>query len=425
MSKPFLSFAVASVLAVALVGCDTCANLPADRLQACCLDDPDAPSCARDKPVAGGCGEEARDVSSACRVTVGTPMRFSVSSASASLQDRFFAVRTCADCRSLAMSLVPVVGASSSVPGRFRVQVFNAGSEVVAVYYPQGAAESASATHAFGVTPDSDYYLRVHAESGGATDLQLTVTAALDTYEVEPNDAMDETTPLASGGICLGDHAGIDPSRPDTDFFSFVNDGTSGSLIVQARRLEPIDLDRAVAVAVFDERAYPTVPERRLADFPFAVEIGVAALSRYFVRVTTAGGEPRQRYELTVSRTGAAVEMEPNDIANAEELVSGNEVRGGYSVATASDDDVFRLVVPEGTTQARVSVHIAAPDAGLGGLDVTVLDAAETQLGAQAIGVDGPFAFTVPIRREELILVRVRSSSNFIDHQYTLNVELE
>jgi hypothetical protein len=351
-------------------------------------------------------------------------MAFTVSGTMPALQDRFFSFDTCYECRSIAVTVVPDTPLGPGAPVvDLSVQVFNAQSEVVAVFEPLAQTAVVESTRFVGVTPGSRYYVRVHEESGPAVDLNITLAGRTDAYEIEPNDSMAQATPLVSGFTFGGDWAGIDTGKVDADYYQFVNNGISGKLVLSASRLPPVTLDSAVTLAVVDSLGRPLAAERSVLDSPFEASVGLDALGSYFVRISSGPSQPRQAYILNADVRSVAFEMEPNDtVPNAGLLLENQEVSGGYSASQGSDDDVFKIAVPDGKKRATISVALSAPEGGIGTLELAILDAAETLLAQQTVAPGEPRSVSVSIGSDPSIYVRLRSSATFIEHEYTLSV---
>ncbi len=414
---------VALVGLLALNACDECAGLSGDKQAQCCVKASTAPSCSAADPKVPECGQEARDIGSACELLDGQVVEFALDPSKPELQDRFFSIDTCLGCRSLSIAATPApTKDEQGKPGVLSVQVLSSRREAVAAF-TVGADDSVH-SHLVGVTGSGTYFIRVHSESVDKATYRLEAAGGTDLVEVEPNDSMEAATLLTLRAQITGDHNGIDSTKSDVDFFELKSSGVDGSLAVTASRIEPINIDATVTVAVLDALGRPLAPERPVSEDIVVLEVGVEAVASYFVAVTSSAStvEPRQRYRLVLGTTADMFDKEPNDTApNAQLLLPRARVRGGYSgTADQIDDDVFRVPVPAGSKQVEVAVAVDAACPSAVSFEVAILDESEAPIATGTFGTAGPQRLGATSGTNAFVLVRARSSASFAECQYAL-----
>jgi hypothetical protein len=405
-----------------LNACDECAGLSGEKQAQCCVKASRTPSCSAADLEVPECGQEARDIGSACVLQDGRVVEFALDPSKPELQDRFFSIDTCLACRSLSIALTPApTSDENGKPGVLSVQVLSPRREAVAAFT---VSDESVHSHLVGVTGSGTYFIRVHSDSGDKTTYRLGAAGETALVEVEPNDSIEAATPLGLGADVTGDHNGVDPTKSDIDFFELKSTGVDGSLAVTASRSEPVGGDATVTVAVLDALGRPLAPERPLGDDLLVLEVGVEAAASYFVAVTSPATtlEPHQGYRLLLGATPDMFDKEPNDTApNAQLLLPKARVRGGYSgTGDQIDDDVFRVPVPAGSKHVDVDVVVDAQCPSGVSFDVAILDESEAPIATGTFSTSDPPRLGATLGTGAFVLVRARSSASFAECQYAL-----
>jgi hypothetical protein len=411
---------------VVLAGCDPCTGLQESDKRTCCTDTPTAPSCGVDPEPEPSCGELATQ---SCALVADHAFGFLLDPSVPEFKTRYFSTTACTDCRALSVGIRLRDEAPSELPN-LTVQVLSADLQPLVAFSGPLTGDGVL-TRTFGARGDNLYIIRVTAESGVETNLNVTAVGTGEILDIEPNGTPDQAMPIDESMIVdghefavSGDHAGVDSSLADPDWFGFSNSTSAGSLVVTAVGSVQSTLAGVTSLAVLDAMRRPILAERTLEAVSVRFQFGLAPSADYFVRVLTA---PEQHYELAFRFSDELFETEPNDTGpNAQPLAADQVVFGGYSSSgELTDDDVFRIAVPIGSSLLSATIEVQAPPESAAETEAAVLGEDETQLAGAVVPANAGATLMAPLNGQSFAFIRLRSSSSFVDHTYRLQARFE
>jgi uncharacterized protein YjhX (UPF0386 family) len=262
---------------------------------------------------------------------------------------------------------------------------------------------------------------------GDAGIIRQASALVADIQEVEPNDRIEQATPLPLGKPVRGTLLRTG-KRPDVDCFRVTNELPSGILRAEVTGVPGIDLSLAV-VRVQPRRELARANNEGAGGGEVIPNVGVAP-GDYAVVVRHVSGtatDPDASYLLTVSLHPAAEgeEREPNDTRpDAQKIEPGRPLRGLFG--RKQDRDWYRLELPDlqGEHTARVEMT-GVP--GVTWTSLEVLDEIEVSLKkgrSKSMGVLLPNLYVKPGQKTLYLVARGGRQANTRD-PYTLSVTLQ
>jgi hypothetical protein len=244
--------------------------------------------------------------------------------------------------------------------------------------------------------------------------------------EVEPNDRIEQATPIPIGQPVRGTLARTG-KRPDVDHFKIVVREPRGLLRAEVTGIPGIDIGLSVV---------RLAPPRELAK----ADRGAVGLGKVIPNVGVTPGEyavvvrhlsgttdnPDSPYTLTVQVTPAKEddELEPNDVrADAQEMEAGKAMRGYFGKKW--DRDWYKLKLPD--LQADHTARVELTGAGTTYASLEILDEIEAPLKkgrARSMGVLFPNLHIKP-GQKILYLVASGGRQPNATERYSLQVTLE
>ncbi len=179
--------------------------------------------------------------------------------------------------------------------------------------------------------------------------------------EVEPNDRIEQATPITSGKPIRGRILGV-AGKADVDCFRITSTRPKGVLRAEVTGVPGVDLVLSV-ISLAPRRELARANNGGAGEGEVIPNVGVAA-GDYVIRIGQPKGKKassEETYTLTVTIGDAAPgdELEPNDKrADAQEIDVGTPVRGYFG--RKYDVDWYRLKLPDSTADSSLRVEMTA-----------------------------------------------------------------